>query len=232
MVNERQAAVAALSIPTILNRHDVPTSLLQAELPDLPRTRSLQLEELHSPVIKTAIGYWLSKQESGAPMRRAQFDPAEVPHLLPYLMLLEVMRAPSDEVAANSRSVSGGARDEARARDDEIPPRPGEVVDFRYRVIGDVIQRYSRANHTGRSFTQIEGKGPGSDVWRIAMTVVDQRRPVLVRPPYIGPRHQMFFCEWSVMPMVDDQGDIARLLIASDFLPESVDDDHARRSHA
>jgi hypothetical protein len=225
MVNERPAAFAALSIPTLLNRHDAPASLLQAELLDLTRTRGLQMEELHSPIIRTAIGYWLSKQENGAPMRRCQFDPIEVPHLLPYLMLLEVVRAPSGRAPANGGSVSAGAGD-------AIPLEPGEVVDLRYRVIGDVIQRYSRANFTGRSFTQIEGKGPGSDVWGIVMAVVDQRRPVLVRPPYVGPRHHVFFCEWSVMPMVDDHGDIARLLIASDFLPETMDEDHARHSHA
>lgn len=213
MVNERQAAVAALSVPTLLNRHGAPASLLQAELPHLTRTRSLQMEELHSPIIRAAIGYWLSKQENGEPMRRCQFDPVEVPHLLPYLMLLEVVRAPS-----------GG--------EDELAPRRGEVMDFRYRVIGDVIQRYSCANFTGRSFAQIEGKGPGSDVWGIVMAVVDQRRPVLVRPPYVGPHHHVFFCEWSVMPMLDDHDDIARLLIASDFLPETMDEDHARHSHA
>jgi hypothetical protein len=205
MVNDRQVAVAAHMIPAFIDRRGMSTSLVQAELPDLERTRPLQFEELQSPVIRTAIGYWLSKQDNGAPMRRCNFDPTEVPHLLPYLMLLEVMRQPSDRADAQ---------------------KAGTVTDFRYRVIGDVVGRYSRANYTGKCLGDIEGQGPDSEVWRIISTVVAQRRPALLRPPYVGPHHHSYFCEASVMPMLDEQGDVARLLIAADFLPETWEDRH------
>jgi len=199
MLTERQTVLAALadrSIPTLLDRRVTPSSLVQAELPDLQRTRCLQFDELQSPVIRTAIGYWMSKQENGAPMRRCHFDATEIPHLLPYLILLEVLPHRRGLVA-----------------------EPG--IDFRYRVMGDVALRYSRANYTGKYFSEIEGKGPGSEVWSINNAVVEQRRPVLVRPPYVGPYHHVFHCEVSVMPMVDEQGDVARLLIAGDFLTDT-----------
>jgi hypothetical protein len=201
MVTERQlaqATIASGSIPALLERRVTPSSLVQAELPDLQRTRSLQFDELHSPVIRTAIAYWMSKQENGGPMRRSHFDATEIPHLLPYLILLEVLPHRRGSLA-----------------------EPG--IDFRYRVMGDVVLRYSRGNYTGKYLSEIDGQGPGSEVWSINSTVVEQRRPVLVRPPYVGPHHHVFHCEACVLPMVSEQGDVARLLIAGDFLTETSD---------
>jgi hypothetical protein len=220
MVNDRQAAVAAHVSPVFVDRRGVSTSLVQAELPDLERTRPLQFEELQSPVIRTAIGYWLSKQDNGAPMRRCHFDPTEVPHLLPYLVLLEVLREPA------------GRADARKSSDRADATKGGTVTDFRYRVIGDVVGRYSRANYTGKCFSDVEGQGPESEVWRVISTVVEQRRPVLLRPPYVGPHHHIYFCEASVMPMLDEQGDVARLLIAADFLPESWEERHGFSARA
>jgi hypothetical protein len=159
-------------------------------MPHLLRTRFLEMAELNSPIIRTAISYWLSKQVDGAPMRRCQFDATEIPHLLPYLILLEVVRDVADR----------------------------KVLDFRYRVIGDVLLRYSRGNYTGKCFSDVEGQGPGSEVF----TIVEQRRPILLRPPYVGPHHQIFYCESTTMPLVDESGNVDRVLIACDFLPETV----------
>ena len=161
-------------------------------MPDLPNTRLLQFDDLTSPIIRTAIGYWMSKQETGLPMRRRDFDATEIPHLLPYLILLEVVRG-----------------------------QGAEITDFRYRVIGDVLLRYSRGNYTGRCFSEVEGQGPGSEVFTICSNVALQRRPLLLRPPYVGPHHHIFYCESSTMPLIDDQGNANRILIACDFLPES-----------
>jgi len=173
-------------------------------MPDLLRTRFLQFDELNSQIIRTAISYWLSKQKNGAPMRRCQFDATEIPHLLPYLILLEVTRL-----------------------------QPGGVIaDFRYRVIGDVPLRYSRGNYTGKCFSEIDGQGPGSDVWTIVNAVAEQGRPILLRPPYAGPFNQIFYCESTTMPLVDEHGLVDRILIACDFLQEAVSGQHAVKARA
>jgi hypothetical protein len=204
MVNDQNTAFAALAVPAILDRRAPPTSLVQAEMPQLSRTRFLQMGELNSPIIRTAISYWLSKQVDGAPMRRCQFDATEIPHLLPYLILLEVVRGVIDRA----------------------------VLDFRYRVIGDVLLRYSRGNYTGKCFSEVDGQGPGSEVFTIVSTVVEQRRPVLLRPPYVGPHQQIFYCESTTMPLVDETGAVDRILIACDFLPETMTDHHVISARA
>lgn len=241
MVNDRDTAIAVAALPTLLDRRHAPTSLIQAELPDLPRTRPLQFEELQSPVIRTAVGYWMSKLENGAPMRRSLFDATEIPHLLPYLVLLEVLRQPAslhngnllNGNGAKSQGVAkGGAANGGVAKGglanggvtNGAAAHLGTMVDFRYRVIGEVLQRYSRGNYAGKCMSEVDGQGAGSEVWAIVSSVAEQRRPVLLRPPYVGPHHHIFFCESCTLPLVDERGDTDRILIACDFLPETLED--------
>ena len=219
MVNDQGTAIAAAAIPSSFDRRKAPTSLLQAEITGLRQTRLLSLDVLHSPIIRTAISYWMSKRQGDLAMQRRQFDATEIPHLLPYLMLLEVV------------SREDGVMDGARLRDvrgDDLAPRElnghrhhAPKMDFRYRVIGDVVLRYSRGNYTGKCFSDVDGQEPGSEVWRICTAVSEQGRPLLLCPPYVGPHHRIFYCESATMPLVDESGKTVRLLIACDFLPEA-----------
>ena len=219
MVNHRDSAVVPAAIPSSVDRRRTPTSLLQAEITGLRQTRLLTFDHLHSPIIRTAITYWMSKQDDDMPMQRRQFDPTEIPHLLPYLLLLEVM--PLQEGATQDTSQGDMRSDVAAA-----PRLSGHLrnvlkADFRYRVIGEVVLRYSRGNYTGKCLSDVDGQGPGSEVWRICTEVSEQARPLLLCPPYVGPHHHIFYCEAATMPLVDENGRTVRLLIACDFLPEA-----------
>ncbi len=99
-------------------------------------------------------------------------------------------------------------------------------------MIGDVPLRYSRGNYTGKCFSEIDGQGPGSDVWTIVNAVAEQGRPILLRPPYAGPFNQIFYCESTTMPLVDEHGLVDRILIACDFLQEAVSGQHAVKARA
>jgi hypothetical protein len=211
MINGRDAAVVAAAIPGSFDRRKAPTSLLQADVSGLQQTRLLTFDCLHSPIIRTAICYWMSKQQDDVPMRRCQFDPTEIPHLLPYLLLLEVV--PTEERAADDADAGTcGLNGHGRQ---------ASWIDFRYRVIGDVVLRYSRGNYTGKCFSDVDGQGPGSEVWQVCTAVSEQARPLLLCPPYVGPHHHIFYCESATMPLVDESGKTERLLIACDFLPEA-----------
>ncbi|HWT99569.1 MAG TPA: hypothetical protein VN229_18195 [Terriglobales bacterium] len=219
MVNGQDAAIAVPASPASSDRRSAPTSLLQADIMGLERTRLLSLDGLHSPIIRTAISYWMSKQRDEMAMQRCQFDATEIPHLLPYLLLLEVVSAEDKET---------GAAKPGETRGNDLAPKHlnghrhhGSKIDFRYRVIGDVVLRYSRGNYTGRCFSEVDGQGPGSEVWRICTAVSEQARPLLLCPPYVGPHHHIFYCESATMPLVDESGKTERLLIACDFLPEA-----------
>lgn len=227
MINDRATTIAAAAKPASLDRGCAPRPLLQAEIHGLQRTRLLSFDELVSPIVRRAVGYWLSKRAGeDAPMLRRHLDAAEIPHLLPYLVLLEVVReagAASDPASApatgfQTERVNGQANKPAAANEHAVTSR----LDFRYRVIGEVVLRHSRGNYTGKCVSEVDGQGPGSEVWQACTDVTRQRRPFLSRPPYIGPLSQVFQCESAVMPLIGDDGEVTRLLIACDFLSEAA----------
>jgi len=176
-------------------------------------------------MVRRAVGYWMSKREADGPMLRRRLDAAEIPQLLPYLLLLEVVREAGQAAAPHPASgPRAGCRPE-RVNEQHVNEQPvmsemNPRLNFRYRVIGDVSLRHSRGNYTGKCLSEVDGQGPGSEVWRVCTEVALQRRPLLSRPPYIGPLSHIFQCESAVMPLVDDEGDVTRVLIACDFLPE------------
>jgi hypothetical protein len=52
--------------------------------------------ELSAPRLKEALLYWQGKRAGRAMPARRDFDPVEVPKLLPYVMLYDVLTAPLD----------------------------------------------------------------------------------------------------------------------------------------
>ena len=52
--------------------------------------------ELSAPHLQEAFSYWLSKRGSRAMPSRRDIDPVEMPKLLPYLMLIDVIPEPLD----------------------------------------------------------------------------------------------------------------------------------------
>ena len=80
---------------------------------DSPRTRYdprrySSGDEVTSARVRTARDYWQSKRSGGSLPLRAQIDPLDVPRLLPYLMLIEVVegrlryRLAGTQVVANA----------------------------------------------------------------------------------------------------------------------------------
>jgi hypothetical protein len=65
-------------------------------------------DEVTSERVRTARDYWQSKRVGGSLPLRAQIDPLDVPRLLPYLMLIEVVegrlryRLAGTQVVANA----------------------------------------------------------------------------------------------------------------------------------
>jgi hypothetical protein len=163
-----------------------------ATLPALRRTRALAIGELKSAVIRASYEYWLSKCRAGQPPRRADIDPVDVPKLLPYFLLKDVLYEP---------------------------------LDFRYRIVGAVVRAHSRASFIGRLMSDVPDQDEDSDVWRVMQAVVEQRKPALILPPYVGPHKQFRGCEAAVLPLLGDEPaskpeqSVAKILIAVDFLP-------------
>lgn len=84
-----------------------------------------------APRLKEALAYWESKRAGRAMPARRDLDPTEVPSLLPYIMLIDVIPAPLDFryrlIGTEVRAIS---RDNYRGRRfSEVPGKgPGSVV--------------------------------------------------------------------------------------------------------
>lgn len=63
---------------------------------DLSGITVIEEAELASDVVRAALAYWRSKARDGRPPARSTLDPAEIPRLLPHVMLKEVRRDPWD----------------------------------------------------------------------------------------------------------------------------------------
>lgn len=145
--------------------------------------------ELQSEVVRAVLAYWRGKGGDRGPPPRNLLDPADIPRLLPNLILKEVRRDPWD---------------------------------FRYRLVGTAVREHSRSDWTGKWMSQMPGQDERSSIYRVARWVAENARPLLYRPPYVGPHKEFKHCEAAMLPWSGDSGSVERLLIAVDFIP-SID---------
>ena len=86
--------------------------------------------EIESSRIRQLFDYWQSKRRDGQPPRRADIDPAEIPQLMPYLLLVDIETDPfrvryrlvgTKIVDATGFEFTGRYLDEIVLPDDEGP---------------------------------------------------------------------------------------------------------------
>ena len=140
---------------------------------------------LQSSRLRSLQGYWDGKRAGRRMPARRDIDPGEIPELLPYVMLIEVLRDP---------------------------------LDFRYRLIGTEVVAISHADYTGRRFSELQGKGPGSVVWLSCETVLESGEPASVLPPYVGPDRHVHCTENLLLPLSDDDRTVAMIFKGIDYV--------------
>jgi hypothetical protein len=143
-----------------------------------------QASQLNSPRLRDAFAYWDGKRAGRTMPSRADIDPIDIPALLRFVMLIDVIAEPPD---------------------------------FRYRLIGTGIRNISRADYTGRRFSEVSGKGPGSVVWEACAEVVRTRAPVSEPSPYVGPEKALRDCENVLLPLSDDPTCVTMILKVVSF---------------
>jgi hypothetical protein len=144
-----------------------------------------------TPRLRLAFDYWNAKRGSRAMPSRADIEPAEIKPLLPYTILMDVLRE----------------------------DRPGWPLDFRYRLIGTVTDAMMNARYTGRCMSDLPHQQPGSRLWQSLERVTDTRLPQLNRVPYVGPHKDFMSVVDLVMPLSSDGDNINMLFCVVDFLP-------------
>jgi hypothetical protein len=144
----------------------------------------LDASELSAPRLREAFAYWHGKLAGRKMPARRDIDPIEMPKLLPYVMLVDVLPAP---------------------------------LDFRYRLIGTEARSILQQDYTGKRFSELPGKGKGSVVWDNCEQVVLTKAPFSRSPPYVGPERYFRNCENLLLPLSENDTEVAMILQVISF---------------
>ncbi len=79
-----------------------------------------------------------------------------------------------------------------------------QPLDFRYRLIGDAIDRISRDYYVGRRISEIPGQRPPSQLFALYAETVKRGAPVCVTLDYVGDDRFIDHVEAVTMPLSDD----------------------------
>lgn len=148
---------------------------------------------LATPRLRHGYDYWNAKRGSRAMPGRADLDPAEIKPLLPHLVLMDVLR------------------------DTAFGP-----LDFRYRLIGTLVDDHSSGRFTGLRMSEIAHQRPPSRIWGNFEQVVADGRPKVSRVPYAGPHRDFLSVVDIVMPLSRDGAAVDMLLCLVDYVARDV----------
>lgn len=143
---------------------------------------------LETPVLRAGYEYWNRIRGTRAMPSRADIDPAEIKSLLPYIILMDVLRRPD-----------------------------GTITDFRYRLIGTDVDANSSGRFTGRCFSEIPHQRYPSTLWRNLEQVATERRPYSHRVPYAGPHKEFLSVVDLVAPLSSDGETVDKILAMVDY---------------
>ncbi len=136
-------------------------------------------------LLKQLLHYWRSIKGSRAVPSRRDFDPIDIPKLLPHVILVEVLR-------------------DATQRHFE---------DFRFRLIGTYVEDRMRDRYTGLRLSEIKGKGPGSKVWETYTAVRQEKRPKMITQNYIGPMDNIKGTQEIFLPLSSNGSRVDFILV-------------------
>ncbi len=92
-----------------------------------------------------------------------------------------------------------------------------DPVDFRYRLIGTRLREFLHRDYTGQSLSELEGKGPGSEIWTIFDRVKTSGDPLYCQVPYVGPKADFKQASSLYLPLASDHNTIDKILEVSHF---------------
>ncbi len=100
-----------------------------------------------------------------------------------------------------------------------------EPTDFRYRLIGTRLRDFLHRDYTGDSLSELEGKGPGSEIWSIFDKVRQSGSPLYCQVPYVGPKADFKQASSLYLPLASDHKTIDKIMEVTHF--ERAQPDHA-----
>lgn len=89
--------------------------------------------------------------------------------------------------------------------------------DFQYRLVGTAISERSNKDYTGMKLTEIEGRGPGSNIWSILDAVRVSQEPTYHSVPYVGPSKDFLKLNDLFLPLVNDGLETNMIVLVTHF---------------
>ena len=155
----------------------------------------IDLDEIASQNVLAGYDYWLEKK------RALSADDSTEPGLLPartdFDPLIEVPRLAPRMMLMDVLQ---------------------DPLDFRYRLVGSALRRHMAQDWTGKRLSEIPFQRVGSTVWDNNVIVIRERRPILARPPYIGPHKDFLYVESVILPLASDGRQVDLLMFFVDFI--------------
>jgi hypothetical protein len=102
-----------------------------------------------------------------------------------------------------------------------------DPLDFRYRLIGTLVEDHMSAPYTGRRFSEFEGQRQGSRLWTCSERVLNEKQPVRSDIPYIGPMRDFTTIEDIMMPLSSDGESVDVIFIAVEYIRKHAGQDEA-----
>lgn len=90
-------------------------------------------------------------------------------------------------------------------------------TDFTYRLIGSDIAENLSEDYTGKSLSDLPGKGPDSRIWSNMKAVRDAKKPVLLDVPYVGPKPKHKKLSTLYLPLASDYKTPDKILVVPNF---------------
>lgn len=99
-----------------------------------------------------------------------------------------------------------------------------DPLDFRYRLIGTLVEEHMSAPYTGRRYSEFEGQRAGSRIWICSERVLSEKRPVRTDIPYIGPKSDFTTIEDVMMPLSSDGETVDVIFIVVEYIRKQAGD--------
>ena len=92
-----------------------------------------------------------------------------------------------------------------------------DPTDFTYRLIGSSVAENLSENYTGKSLSELPGKGPDSTIWANMKKARDTKEPIILEVPYVGPVLQKKTLKSLYLPLASDYSVPDKIMIVPDF---------------
>ncbi len=93
-----------------------------------------------------------------------------------------------------------------------------DPLDFKYRLVGTSVRQNTFGDYTGKTLRSMDGKGPGSKIWKFLTTTLETKKDQFRKVPYVGPNKDFMKSSLLFLPLASDHIMIDKIFLVSHFM--------------